>query len=345
MKLARRRQLAREAISRSLTETRKLAHMLDGQGLVPVSRQSFEKILSIVVHAVRSTNSQRAYRRGLLDFLEWYQSSGQQGLNKAVVQEFLAELQKRGLAASSINLKLTAVRRLAAEASDNGLLAPELAAGIGRVKGVHAAGRRTGQWLTRAQTVELLAIPAAATNRGKRDRVVLALLVGCGLRRSELVRLRFEDVRQRDGRWVILNLKGKGNRVRTVPMPSWAKVVLDDWLVASGLSTGPVLRAVNKSDHVLPAVVISPQSVLNIVKGYGVDLGFNLTPHDLRRTFAKLAHVGHAALEQIQLSLGHASILTTERYLGVRQDLADAPCDHLGLSMPNLPQQIRGEAG
>jgi integrase len=50
-----------------------------------------------------------------------------------------------------------------------------------------------------------------------------------------------------------------------------------------------------------------------------------------RRSFAKLAHKGRAPLEQIQLSLGHASIVTTERYLGVRQDLVDAPCDHLGI--------------
>jgi integrase len=56
-----------------------------------------------------------------------------------------------------------------------------------------------------------------------------------------------------------------------------------------------------------------------------------LAPHDLRRSYAKLAHKGRAALEQIQLSLGHASIVTTERYLGVRQDLIDAPCDHLGI--------------
>jgi integrase len=68
------------------------------------------------------------------------------------------------------------------------------------------------------------------------------------------------------------------------------------------------------------------------VRHYGEQIGIhNLAPHDLRRTFAKLAHKGHAALEQIQLSLGHASVTTTERYLGVRQDLTDAPCDHLGL--------------
>jgi integrase len=76
---------------------------------------------------------------------------------------------------------------------------------------------------------------------------------------------------------------------------------------------------------------ISPQSVFSIVRGYGIDLHVNVAPHDLRRTFANLAYHGHAPLEQIQFALGHSSIVTTERYLGIRQDLADAPCDHLGL--------------
>jgi integrase len=58
-----------------------------------------------------------------------------------------------------------------------------------------------------------------------------------------------------------------------------------------------------------------------------------VVPHDLRRTFARLAHLGHAHLEQIQLSLGHASAQTTERYLGLEQNLVDAPCDHLGLRL------------
>ena len=57
----------------------------------------------------------------------------------------------------------------------------------------------------------------------------------------------------------------------------------------------------------------------------------NLAPHDLRRTFAKLAHQGGARVEQIQLSLGHASIQTTELYLGLQQDFVDGPCDHLDL--------------
>lgn len=306
-------------------------------------RQPWESMLGMVVHSVRSPNSQRAYRRGLLDFLEWRRSSGQSGLTKAMVQQFVLELERRGLAAASINAKLTAVRRLAAEAADSGLLAPSAAAGILRVKGMPGRGRRTGQWLTRSQAERLLALPEAATRKGKRDRAALALLIGCGLRRSELTGLRFEDVERRDGRWVILNLRGKGSRVRTVPMPCWAKAALDAWAAAAGLSAGPVLRAVNKSDRVVPERVISGQSVLNIVKGYGVDLGLDLRPHDLRRTFAKLAHTGHAALEQIQQSLGHASIVTTERYLGVRQNLADAPCDHLGLTVPAAAEAANPE--
>ena len=79
---------------------------------------------------------------------------------------------------------------------------------------------------------------------------------------------------------------------------------------------------------------MSEQALYNLVVEYGAALGFiQLAPHDLRRTFAKLAHRGGSGLEQIQLSLGHGSIQTTERYLGVDQDLTDAPCDRLGLRL------------
>jgi integrase len=115
-------------------------------------------------------------------------------------------------------------------------------------------------------------------------------------------------------------------------MPSWAKAVIDAWAEATGLTSGRVLRPVNKADRIAGDGV-GPAAIFRVVQGYGVDLKMKITPHDLRRTFAKLAHKGQAALEQIQLSLGHASIQTTERYLGIRQNLCDAPCDHLGVSV------------
>ncbi len=79
-------------------------------------------------------------------------------------------------------------------------------------------------------------------------------------------------------------------------------------------------------------LVKTPQAIRNIVVSYAGKLeNQGIAPHDLRRTFAKLAHKGGSPIDQIQLSLGHDSIQTTEKYLGVEQDLTDAPCDHLGL--------------
>jgi len=81
---------------------------------------------------------------------------------------------------------------------------------------------------------------------------------------------------------------------------------------------------------------LTPQAVYLIVRGYARQLGFLFAPHDLQRTFAQLAHKGRSPLEQIQTSLGHESILTTEKYLGVRQILTDAPCDHLGIELDQV---------
>jgi integrase len=157
------------------------------------------------------------------------------------------------------------------------------------------------------------------------------VLVGCGLRRKEAASLDLDLIQQRDGRWVIPDLVGKGGRIRTVPMPSWCRAAMEVWTTAAGITTGPVFRPVLKGGRV-GAGRMTAQTIFEAVRIYGAKIGVpDLAPHDLRRTFAKLAHKGRAALEQIQLSLGHASITTTERYLGVRQDLTDAPCDHLGL--------------
>lgn len=291
-----------------------------------------ERILSLVLDGVRSANSRRVYRRALLDFLAWHAAGYGRSFTKAAVQEYRVELNGKGLSASSINLRLSAIRKLAAEAADNGLLPPGIAAGIARVKGPGNSAVRLGHWLGRNQAEALIESPDRTTTKGKRDRAMLALLIGCGLRRNELVTLTFEHLQQRDGRWVIADMIGKGGRTRTIPMPAWAKKAVDEWAGTANLTSGPIIRAVNKSDRITGRGVTA-QAVFNIVKGYGVDLRLPIAPHDLRRTFAKLAHKGHAPLEQIQLSLGHASILTTERYLGIRQNLVDAPCDHLGLQV------------
>ena len=153
------------------------------------------------------------------EFIGWYCSEPRLAFNRTVVLRYRFFLEQENLAPSTINVRLAAVRRLAYEAADSGLLSPELAAGIGRVKGAKRLGVRIGNWLTVDQSKTLLQRSRLETTRGKRDRAILALLIGCGLRRAELVGLTVEDFQLREEHWVIADLIGKGKRVRTVPVP------------------------------------------------------------------------------------------------------------------------------
>ncbi len=204
---------------------------------------------------------------------------------------------------------------------------------MARVKGVPSAGRRTGNWLSQVDAQRLLDAPEPTTHKGVRDRAILATLLGCGLRRSELAALTLAHVQQRDGRWVIVDLVGKHRRVRSVPMPNWTRAAIDAWTERARIGDGRVFRSLRKGDGAALGAGLSTQAIADVVAAYAGRLRIDVAPHDCRRTLAKPAVKGGAQLEQIQLSLGHASIRTTERYLGVEQDLTDAPCDRLGLRL------------
>lgn len=126
-----------------------------------------------------------AYQLAIDDFVIWYYSEPRLAFNKTVVLRYRLELEARRVAPATINLRLAAVRPLAYEAADTGLLSPDLAAGIQRVKGAKKIGVRLGHWLTVEQSRSLLRTPNAEGVKGQRDRAILALLLGCGLRRGE----------------------------------------------------------------------------------------------------------------------------------------------------------------
>ena len=318
-----------------------------------------------VLNSLTSPASRRVYKYAIEKFVTWYCSEPRIAFNRIVVVRYRIHLESLCLAANTINQHLAAVRRLAHEAADAGLLSPDLAAGIARVKGVKQLGQRSGNWLTQEQSADVLRRSRGESLRAKRDYAMLAMLFGCGLRRSELAGLELDDIQTRQGHWAIVDLIGKGGHIRTVPIPHWAKQALDEWISAAGITKGRIFRAVARGGKIWGSG-ISENVVWYVVRGCCQRAGLeHIAPHDLRRyaesgnmpnlvgrkwdectnprltrvrhsgcvrhsptcstallcrmrnrrrTCAKLCHTNGGELEQIQFLLGHASVLTTERY-------------------------------
>src|SRR5215467_91097 len=261
----------------------------NGKGKFPTPKRPKAKLglpdldhsKAAVLDSLRSPQSKRGYRHAIDEFIQWYCSEPRLSFNKVVVTRFRIALENRGLAAGTINGRLAAVRRLAYEAADAGLLSPELAAGVRRVRGVKRLGVRLGNWLTAAEARRFRQAPDPAALKGKRDRAMLAVLLGCGLRRRELADLDFRHLQQREEHWAVVDLVGKGGHIRTVPLPEWVKRMLDVWSMAAGLSAGRVFRCVCRAgkpwgDGVTERVVW--HIVKNCAKRAGID---KLAPHDL----------------------------------------------------------------
>ena len=300
--------------------------------IITTSNSQLEVIKQLVTDGLASKYSKVMYAKNLDDFLSWYQDQGAPGLSKAIIQHYKNHLLELNYAPATINQKLVAVRRLAIEAVDNNLLDPAMLEGIRRIKGVPMEGVRTGNWITLDQAQMLINTPDITTLKGIRDRAILAVMLNSGLRRSEIAKLTFDHIQQRNGRWVIVDMIGKRNRIRSVPIASWTKQAIDEWAQTAQISTGHIFRPINKGDN-LSGDHLTSQAVQDVVKDYANRTGLTLSAHDTRRTFAQLSRQAGADLEQIQLSLGHASIQTTERYLGTKQNLSIAPADMMKLHL------------
>lgn len=230
---------------------------------------------SAVLNSLSSADARRGYRHAIDEFVAWYCSEPRLSFSKGVVLRYRNDLESRRLAPGTINLRLGAVRRLAYEAADSGLLSPDLAAGIRRVRGVKKLGVRLGNWLTPEQSYRLSHAP---------------------------------DVERLMNTGRSSDLNGKAVRMRTIPMPKWVKALLDDWIQAANLTLGKLFRGVSKNGKAL-GTGLTEKAVRHVVRDYAGKAGIEkLAPHDLRRTCARLCHAAGGELEQIQLLLCHVSI-------------------------------------
>lgn len=192
-------------------------------------------------------------------------------------------------------------------------------------------GRKLGLWLSQREVRRLLATCDPATLHGRRDKIVLGLLTGAGLRREELVALTFENIALRpfQSRFrTVLSIAGKGKRQRTIPISDRLAAALDDWGRTIGTTTGPIARAIDPRGDIRAG--ISSVAIFNLVTKAGAAIDKpELAPHDLRRTYAQLGYEAGIPITQISRLLGHASIETTQRYLNLTLNLEETIGDFI----------------
>ena len=201
-----------------------------------------EQSKAAVLSSLTSASGQRTYDHAIRGFVAWYCSEPRLAFNLTVVLRYRIHLEQRHYAPVTINLRLAAVRRVAYEAADAGLLSPELAAGIRRVKGVRRLGVRLGNWLTPEQGRRLLTRRTPSTPRERRDHACARGAPRVWPSEGELLALQLEWIQQREEHWVIADLVGKGGHVRTVPMLAWVKDAIDAWTAAASITEGTVFR-------------------------------------------------------------------------------------------------------
>ncbi len=236
------------------------------EALAPVPPAAAEVLIASVVATLTSEKTKAAYAAALAEFFALDGKAERAALKTACSKLGAPSWLARGLAVSSINQRLSAVRLLLRQAADRGALPADEAARLASVQNLKQQGQRLGKWLTEKEAGRLLGVPDASTLLGLRDRAMLALLVVCGLRRDELVRLEVSHLQLRDERWVLLDFLGKGRRRRTVAVPHWVKRLLDAWLTASAITEGPLFRIVRKGGKIGPAQPLSEDAIYTLVR-------------------------------------------------------------------------------
>jgi len=304
---------------------------------VIIVQDNLERLIALVTNG-KAEKTAASYRSSITEFVSWMQVSGY-GFNREGVLAYVQHLRAQDYASGSINVRLSALRQLANEiqyspaATREGIAAAE---GIIAINGIARRGRRLGHWLTSEEATRLLQTPNRKTLKGKQEFLILALLLGCALRRDEASRLTFEQIQQRNENWLIVDLVGKGNKTRSIHIPPWTMLAINDWRNATGLKSGKILRAVSKSDQLTGSVItrggtktdggVSSQAIYNVIKQVAAAADMpELGPHSLRRTWAKRAYRQGYPIDQIRITLGHESIRTTEVYLGLTDLDIDNP--------------------
>ena len=295
-------------------------------------------LIEVILKSPLSPGTKARYRRDLRLFLMWWVATGRQRLSGELVIEYAGVMREAGKRPFQIAHALSAIKTLARAAAVRRWIDGIDLDAILHVKGPKVYVTKTGNWLTADDIPELMALPDRTTRLGKRDYVVLGLLLYGGLRATEAAGIRFEHLQVRDGRPVLVDFYGKGEKPRSVAIPTELFYAIQDWVEDAGLTDGYLIRSLEgHARKICTDTPLARVNVWKIVKKYGAMLGRpDLAPHDLRRTKARVARDAGVPLDQIQQDFGHSCVQTTQRYVGGNQDFKNAPCD----ALPGMKKKV-----
>lgn len=293
----------------------------------------YQPAIDQVCRALPAENSRKAYSQSLARFFAWHTAQGGGPLNRDLVLRYREDLVAGGKQAPTVNQALAAIKKLAKEALYAGLLDPLSERGIADTPTLPVHGHRLKRWLTVEQLAALLQMPDRNTPQGRRDYALLCLLSLAALRREEAATLTCEDLHRRDTR-MVLEVKGKGGRIRTVICHKLLEEAIEEWQVYDGVLQGRLLR---RFDNGGICQSLTADGIRKICDAYAARFEVRFTPHDLRRTAARIMRSNGAEYDQIQHVLGHSSVTTTERYVRMMPDTAAPATDRISLVSPVTP--------
>lgn len=283
----------------------------------------FEPVIEATLNGV-GAGSRPVYDGAIRAFLAWADTQTSTDAYSSLMA-YRRSLEERALSIGTINRHMSALRNFFRTARNMGAIPEKVFRRIQEVKNIPSQGQKRGNWLGLAEAQKLLQTPDISTFKGLRDRTILAFMLGCGLRRSEVAHLRWDHIVVREGVYLVENLLGKHNRTRTIPMQTWVARVYEQYkMYAEGFNSEgfdfPERLFWSIDRHGNWGRQFTSQAIWNLVSEYAGQCGYKIAPHDLRRTYAELMRRSGAQLEEVQAMLGHSSLTTTQHYLAQEVD-------------------------
>jgi integrase len=306
-----------------------------------------ETVNALVAMAGLSAHTQRAYQRWITRFLADVNKIDRRTINlkdlnvllcigslgPANLKAWLGHLKAKGLGKQSIMQAKASIVWLAQLMGDINRVEYAVASGLSRVKAPRAeSGQREGTWLTQDEVRQLIKALRRMDHEGSgmvaRNTAIVILMVTCGLRRDEITTATWGDL-SRQGRNAVIRVHGKGEKLRIVKLPDLAAQVIEQWKPHHPNPTGdrPIFTRIWKGGLVTTSP-ITDRAIWMVVQKAAKMAGLPpVSPHDLRRSFARGAYEAGVSFELIRQALGHSNIATTERYVNSVLELDNAATD------------------